>query len=175
MKVSLGTMIDKILKNLLKNICVILSITVALLMFIEVVARYVFTHAFRGLPEIYLLLVMWQYMIGAGLASANKSHLRIGIISKMIKSSQANSAYHIFIAGITLIISGFFLFWSFGLIQWAINRPQTTPILRMPWITSQASIMVASLLVAVYAFRDFLKSLKEFKFSKGNTLIEEED
>jgi TRAP-type C4-dicarboxylate transport system permease small subunit len=139
---------------------VILSISVAVLMVTEVAGRYLFTHAFRGLPEIYLLLVMWLYMLGAGLASANRSHLRIGILTQLIKTRRSRRIHRIVITGLTFIITCFFFWWALGLLRWAIERPQTTPILRLPWITSQASIMVAGILVTVYALRDFVVAFK---------------
>lgn len=56
--------IDCLLKKLLNISCFILSIAVTILMVTEIAARHFFEHAFRGLPEIYLLLVMWLYMLG---------------------------------------------------------------------------------------------------------------
>jgi len=151
---------DQGTRQTLRVVCVVLSIAVAVLMVTEITARYFFTHSFRGLPEIYLLLAMWLYMLGAGLASANNSHLRIGIVSHLLKNPRARYAHRLVVAGLTLVIACYFVWWALGLILWAFERPQTTPILRMPWLTSQASIMVAGLLVAVYAVRDFIKALK---------------
>ena len=148
-------------RQVLRVVCVLLSIAVAVLMVAEISARHLFTHAFRGLPEIYLLLAMWLYMLGAGLASANNSHLRIGILNYLIKTPRASYLHRLVISGLTLIISVFFVWWALGLILWAFERPQTTPILRMPWLTSQASIMVAGLLVAAYAVRDFIKAVRD--------------
>ena len=151
--------LDRGMRQVLRILCIFLSIAVAVSMVTEIIARYFFTHAFRGLPEIYLLLVMWLYMLGAGLASANSSHLRIGILDHVIKKPRANYIYRFVVATLTLIIAGYFVLWAVGLIRWALIRPQSTSILRMPWLTSQASIMVASLLVAAYAVRDFVKAL----------------
>ena len=151
--------LDGTARQTLRVVCIFLSVAVAVLMVTEIVARYFFTHAFRGLPEIYLLLVMWLYMLGAGLASANNSHLRIGIFNYLIKSPRGKHVYRLVVTTLTLIIAGFFVWWAVGLIRWAFIRPQTTPILRMPWLTSQASIMVAAILVGAYALRDFIKAL----------------
>ncbi len=152
--------LDQKTRRGLNVVCVILSVAVAVLMVTEVVGRYLFTRAFRGLPEIYLMLVMWLYMLGAGLASANDSHLRIGILDQFIQNPKARRAHRIVVTGLTLIITCFFVWWALGLIRWAFQRPQTTPILRLPWLTSQASIMAASLLVMIYSLRDFFAALK---------------
>jgi TRAP-type C4-dicarboxylate transport system permease small subunit len=152
--------LDMRVRRTLRVLCIILSIAVTVLMVAEIAARYFFTHAFRGLPEIYLLLVMWLYMLGAGLASANSSHLRIGIMGYLVKTPRAKYLYNLIVSGLCLVIAGYFIWWASGLIQWAFIRPQTTPILRMPWVTSQASIMVASLLVGIYALRDFVKAVR---------------
>lgn len=147
-------------RKTLRVVCVFLSIAVSVLMVTEIAARYFFTHAFRGLPEIYLLLVMWLYMLGAGLASANRSHLRIGILDQVIKSPKGRKIHQLVVTSLMLIISCYFVWWAIGLIRWALVRPQTTPILMLPWLTSQASILAASLLVWAYAVRDFIQALK---------------
>lgn len=163
--------LDKMTRKALRVVCVFLSIVVALLMITEIIARYFFSHAFRGLPEIYLLLVMWLYMLGAGLASANNSHLRIGILDHLIRSPRGRRLQKIVVTGLTLVITLYFIWWAIGLILWAFERPQTTPILLLPWLTSQASILVASLLVTAYALRDFIAALTGSKIQGPGTEI----
>ena len=161
--------IDNILKNLLNVSCFILSIAVTILMVTEIVARHLFEHGFRGLPEIYLLLVMWLYMLGASLASANRSHLRIGIMDQLITSTRAKQVYHLFLNAISLIIMLFFVRWGWGLVDWGIKRPQTTPILYLPWLISMLSIFVASILMALYSARDLFLSLADFILNRSKT------
>jgi TRAP-type C4-dicarboxylate transport system permease small subunit len=121
--------IESFFKKILNAACFLLSISVTILMVTEIVARHMFEHAFRGLPEIYLLLVMWLYMLGASLASANRSHLRIGILEQLLPSSAAKKVYDLIIAVLSLIIMLYFIRWSWGLVSWGLKRPQTTPIL----------------------------------------------
>lgn len=154
--------IDNILKKLLNVSCFILSISVTVLMVTEIVARYLFTYAFRGLPEIYLLLVMWLYMLGASLASANRSHLRISILDHFIKSPRTKQIYDFLLALISLVIMLFFVRWAWGLVDWGIKRPQTTPILYLPWVISMLSIFVASILMTLYGIRDLFLCLAAF-------------
>lgn len=147
--------IDVFLKKALKAACFILSVSVTVLMITEIAARHLFEHAFRGLPEIYLILVMWLYMLGACLASANKSHLRIGIFSQLIKGRKKR-IYDFILSVISLVIMCFFIRWAWGLVAWGIKRPQTTPILYLPWLSSMLSIFVASLTITGYGIRDFV-------------------
>lgn len=148
--------IDSIIKKILNVSCFVLSIAVTILMVTEIAARHLFEHAFRGLPEIYLLLVMWLYMLGASLASANRSHLRIGILDQFITSNRSRQIYDLMLAAITFIIMLFFIRWAWGLVAWGIKRPQTTPILYLPWLTSMLSIFVASILITLYGLRDLI-------------------
>ena len=152
--------IDIMLKKLLGMACFILSISVTVLMVAEIVARHLFEHAFRGLPEIYLLLVMWLYMLGAGLASANRSHLRIGIFNQVFTGLKKR-IYDIILSAVSLVIMFFFIRWAWGLVDWGIKRPQTTPILYLPWLSSMLSIFVASILVTGYGIRDLVTAILE--------------
>lgn len=154
------SVIDTLMKKILNTACVLLSISVTLLMIAEISARHLFEHAFRGLPEIYLLLVMWLYMLGASLASANRSHLRISILDMLITRPRTRQVYDLLITALTLIILLFFVRWAWGLVAWGIKRPQTTPILYLPWLSSMLSIFVASLLTTAYGIRDLVQAVR---------------
>jgi hypothetical protein len=45
-------------------------------------------------------------------------------------------------------------------VAWGIKRPQTTPILYLPWLSSMLSIFVASLLTTAYGIRDLVQAVK---------------
>ncbi len=149
-----------LLRNLLNISCFVLSIAVTILMVTEIAARHFFEHAFRGLPEIYLLLVMWLYMIGASLASANRSHLRITIVDQLISSDRGKRLYDLFVSVICFVLLLFFIRWAWGLVEWGIKRPQTTPILYLPWLSSMLSIFTASILMTLYGLRDLIVSAR---------------
>ena len=151
------------LRKFLNVSCVLLNITVTLLMVTEIVLRYVLNSSLRGLPEIYLLLVMWLYMLSTSMASANKSHLRIDIISSFIRSSRAENIYRLIISVLMCIISFYFVRWSYGLFHWGLIRPTTTPILNIPGLATQTSIFVASILVTGYSLRDLIQALIDIR------------
>lgn len=165
--------IDTLLKKILGGACVILSISVTVLMITEIAARHLFEHAFRGLPEIYLLLVMWLYMLGACLASANRSHLRIGILDQVI-TGRKKQVYDLILATISFVILCFFIRWAWGLVAWGIKRPQTTPILYLPWLASMLSIFVASITITGYGIRDIVVSVMALtkELTAGETVKE---
>jgi TRAP-type transport system small permease protein len=154
--------IDIFFKKLLHVSCFFLSIAVTVLMVTEITARYLFVHAFRGLPEIYLLLVLWLYMLGACLASANRSHLRISLLDHLIKSPRIKRFYDLFLGIVSLLIMLYFIRLAWGLVDWGIKRPQTTPILYLPLIIYMLSILVASILMTFYSARDFVLALAAF-------------
>ncbi len=153
---KIGDFIGLKMKSLLNGICIFLMIGVTILMLIEVVSRYIFSHSFQSLPEIYLILVMWLYMLGAPLASHNNSHLRIELFEKIIKSPAKLRLYHFVVSCVSLVILVFFVRWSYGLLEWAIRRPQTTDVLYIPWIYSQISIFVCSIMMFGYGVKDVI-------------------
>ncbi len=172
------TRFDRTLKNFLNVSCVLLSIAVTLLMVTEIVLRYVLNSSLRGLPEIYLLLVMWLYMLSTSMASANRSHLRIDIFSSMIRSSRFEPVYRLIISLVMLIIGLYFVRWAYGLFHWGLVRPSSTPILSIPGLATQSSIFVASLLVAGYSLRDVIRAgsdLLSRREKKARTASEESE
>lgn len=155
--------LDSLLRRSVRLSCFALSIVVTILMVIEIVARQLFEQSFRGLPEIYLILVMWLYMLGAVLASTNRTHLRISLLDQVITSPSARRIYDLTLATLSLFILMMFIRWAWGLIEWGVKRPQTTPILHLPSLSSMLSIFVCSILVTIYGIRDFYFAVAAFR------------
>ena len=167
---KVGGFISSKIKLLLNGICIFLLVSVTILMLIEVVSRYIFSHSFQSLPEIYLILVMWLYMLGAPLASHNNSHLRVGLLERVIKSPFKLGVYHFAVSCISLVIVMFFVRWAYGLVEWGIRRPQTTDVLYIPWIYSQISIFVCSILMFCYGVKDVIETFLKLRRKELATL-----
>lgn len=150
--------IDRILDWLLSAAVVLLSVAVTGAMLYEVLGRYVFSMSILGMQEIVLIGVMWLYMCGVSLASRRGEHLRIELLDHYLRGERAKAVQQFVVAVLTVVILAFVLRWAYGMVEWAMMRPRTTPALGLPWLASQISILGASVLLFIYGLRDVVKA-----------------
>ncbi len=152
---------DVALQRVIVPVIVFLSILVAGGLVLGIVMRSVFNQPMFGLEEIVLFSVMWLYMLGATLASRERSHLRADVAATYIKNPRYKRLVRILAALITLVVACAFVVWSFDLFLWGLAKGQSTPVFQLPMVISQASLIFASILIMFYAVRDLINDFNE--------------
>ncbi|APX18091.1 hypothetical protein BWR17_19620 (plasmid) [Phaeobacter inhibens] len=150
---------DGILTAVAKPVVFVLGIVIAVAFAGGVFFRTLVGSPVFGLEEIVLLSVMWFYLIGAGLASSERSHLSADFIPLIFPNKKIVRSIALLATLISLVLSVFVLVWSLNLFQWGVSRGQATSVFRIPWFVSQFSLVVGSVLFIVYLTRDFLHDL----------------
>ena len=87
-----------------KTIMIIASIGVVLLIFISVIARYIFEKNFAGMEELVVLVAFWIYFIGGTYGSYEGSHITADILSVFVKGEKASTVIALIRDFITTII-----------------------------------------------------------------------
>ncbi|MFV0243625.1 MAG: TRAP transporter small permease [Qingshengfaniella sp.] len=144
-------MIEKaIIAFSLLNLVGLLGLTLYL-----VIARYLLDRSAAGASEVVLICAVQLYMSGSLLASMRGEHLRINLFGP----TEAGRFRAILIAGVMLIVSLFFCWWSYRMLTWGLVRPQVTPSLGLPLWLPQSSIMVCSIGSVIVALKDLHRGL----------------
>ncbi|GAB5469426.1 MAG: TRAP transporter small permease [Rhodospirillales bacterium] len=142
----------------LSVVAIATSALVTALMVFLVVARYLLGLSVVGLHELILLFAIQLYMVGALIASQRGTHLTVDWLSQRFHEGRAASWHKLLVAGLTLIVTLFFVVWAYWMLSWGLKRPQTTPALGIPLVWSQAAIMVGALGCSAFALRDLLRA-----------------
>lgn len=164
---TLMVSIDKFLMLIIKPVVVVISFLVAVFLAYGIFARAVMGKPVFGLEELVLLGAMWLYMLGAVLASRDRSHLTADFIEVMFKNPKTIQTFRIVAALISLVMAIFFASWSYDLLYWAVVKGQSSTVLKMPWYLSQSSLFVASILFIFYQLRDVLNDINSFRSCSG--------
>ena len=151
---------DRIAERFLPPIVVVFSLIVAVGMVTGIVARSVFRQPLLGLEELILFTVMWLYMLGAALASREKSHLSADFLSEYMQAGKARRLVQMLAKLLAMLAVLAFVFWSFDLVHWGFTMEQSTPVIKLPYYLAQSSIFIAALIMAIYALRDLLLFLE---------------
>ncbi|MGB1239662.1 MAG: TRAP transporter small permease [Pseudomonadales bacterium] len=151
--------VDKLAILCIKPVIVFLSLLIAGGFSAGVFMRSVLDAPMFGLEEVILFSVMWLYMLGAVLASQERTHLSADFVSVLTKRPQIRTACRALASVISLAMALFFVSWSYDLLVWGLKKQQTTPVFQIPMFISQGSLFVASLFFVLYLTRDLLSDL----------------
>lgn len=154
--VDLFVFIDNTIAFVMKTVVTLMGIFVSFAIVIGIVARSLLGMPIFGLEELVLMAAMWLYMLGAALASRERSHLSADFIQVFSKNEVFRNAMSCFSSTLSLVLAIFFVVWSYSLFSWGVERGQVTPVFRIPQYVAQGSLFVASILLFVYALRDLV-------------------
>lgn len=142
--------LDKALAYPQKLLLILVTIIVVCTVSIEVVARYLFQAPIWGMEEITGHTAVWLYMIGASYGTYDRSHIMAEFIHLIVKNQRILDIFRILAASISVVICSFMTTWSYKYVNWSLTRHETTPALHLPTVYFQISILISSLLMALY-------------------------
>ena len=155
--------IEKTIEAVLSAIAIITSVMVVGLMVFLVIARYLLGLSIVGLHELILLFTLQLYMVGALIAAQRKTQVTVDWLSQRFAGGGAGEWHNAIVAAITLSATVFFIVWAYWMLDWGIQRPQTTAALGLPLWLSQASIVFCAVGCAGFALRDLVQAITKLR------------
>lgn len=161
-------LLDSMVVRIISPILVLIGLSVALMLTVGIFSRAVMGTPVFGLEEIMLIAIMWFYMLGASLASRERSHLSADFIKVISSNPKVWRAASLIATVISLGVAVMFVYWSWDLFFFGWQRSQSTPVFSIPWWVSQSSLLVASVLFVVYLVRDLIQEIRGDDVAPGN-------
>ena len=140
---------------------------VTVLVFVEVMLRYVFASPLFGVEELVVLIAMWLYFLGASYGAYERSHIKADIIHLWFKTPRSFAGVNAVTGLITVVMCIIMVSWTYPYILWSIKKGGTTQALLLPTVYSQIAILVSAVLMTFYFFVEFLDYLRQ-SFSKDS-------
>ncbi len=140
MEQSLSTQVprSKILDSILNTHQVILFIAgsiVAILIFAQVVMRYVFNMSVYGMEELAVFFAFWVYFIGLAYTSWDNYHISADLVPLLTKNKNTLKFFKVFTKGASAIIAGFMSYLASIQVIWFFQKHASTVELGIPlWI-----------------------------------------
>lgn len=160
--------IDALVVRIINPVLVIVGLAVALMLAVGIFSRSVLGKPVFGLEEVMLLSVMWFYMLGAALASRERSHLSADFVQVLSSNPKVWRAASLVSTIISLGVAVMFVTWAWDLFAFGLERGQTTAVFAIPWWVSQVSLVVASIAFVIYLIRDLILELAGARITSGD-------
>lgn len=152
--------LDNAIVIFMKAAVTLLGVFVSFAMVIGIASRSLLSTPVFGLEELVLMAAMWLYVLGAALASRERSHLSADFIQAFSKNQSLNNITRFIADAISLVIAVLFVTWSYSLFAWGFEKGQVTPVFGIPRYLSQGSLFFASILLMIYTLRDLINDTR---------------
>lgn len=132
-------------------VLIVTSLFIALLMFIQVMLRYVFFAPLMGIEEVLPLAAFWLYFIGASYASHTRTHIRAEVVDVMLRKDSALRAVRFSASIITVAVGLVFVGLAFQFVLYSLRTGRFSATLFIPTVYSETAILVGLVLMVLYS------------------------
>ena len=158
---KIGLMIWNGLVSFQKWFIFIAGCAVSILVFIEVMLRYVFGSPLFGVEEMVCLIGVWLYFLGASYGAYERSHIKAELVHLFLKTPRSTAMINAISAFITLILSVVMVTWSYPYFIWGLTKGETSQALLLPMVLSQSAIFFGALLMSFYFLAELIDHILE--------------
>lgn len=133
-----------------RALLVISASFITLLVFSEVILRYILQLPLMEVEEIATLVAFWMYFIGASYGTYERSHISAEIIHVFVKNPQHMAAVRFVRSAMSLALAAILTYWAYTYFAWGIERRELSRVLLLPMVYSQSSMFFGSALMTFY-------------------------
>lgn len=158
--------VKKFLKYLVRiqnRITVGIMIVIPLMVFVQVLLRYVFKAPLMGIEELLLFPTIWLYMLGGAMASEKRSHITCGILILYIKTQKGMDIFNIIKAFFASLVSIWLSYWGFWYFAYSLRMWKTSDLLYVPMFFGESALFIGLLLMTFYAFYELYERVINFR------------
>lgn len=143
-----------------------LAFTVVLV-FIQVIMRYVFNQSISWSEELCRYIFIWQIWLGASLAFKNKQHIAIEMVSDKL-NGKAKILYQMIGNIITFAFNLFLTIYGFNLVTTMYTRGTVSSGMRIPLYFVYLAVPISSFVILVRLFGHILAQVKGLMNQEGS-------
>lgn len=152
----------RIIKYLIKiqnRITVSIMMIIPVMVFIQVLLRYVFKAPLMGIEELLLFPTIWLYMLGGAMASENREHISCGILSLYIKTERGMEIFNTMKAFVASAVSIWLTYWAFWYFIYSLKMWKLSDLLYVPMFFGESAIFIGLLLMTFYSIHELYERI----------------
>jgi len=142
----------------LEVLVVLLLIVMTVLMFSQVLGRYIFKNGLFWAEELSRFSMVFLVYLGAALASKYHDHISVTLLDELLAKSKNKLALKIYRTVIALITLSFlFIVTIIGMKVLPMVNAQTSPNMEIPMSVAYASIPIGTILMMLYIVLEIIR------------------
>ena len=150
----------------------VLLLGIAILVFVQVILRYVLHHPLMGIEELLLFPTIWLFMLGSAHSSLERTQIKAQVIEIFLKSHISIKTSRIIMGVISLVINCWLTYWAYQYFLYSIRVHKLSATLYIPLVYAESAVLLGFLLMCIYIFVEtidyIIKPLSEFELNSNN-------
>ena len=142
--------IEAVFERLLFIFIIAFGLCLAVLMFVQVVLRYVFASPFVGIEELSLLFGAWFYFLGVAYVTRNGEHIHGGILTMVTTSRNAIRVVRLLMTLLGIAACVVFGYYAIKYALFEIRTGRLSSYMRWPKGWWSASLIVGFSATGIY-------------------------
>lgn len=142
--------IEAVFERFLYFFIIVFGLLLGVLMFAQVVLRYVFASPFVGIEELSLLFGAWFYFLGIAHVTRNGEHIHGGILTLVVKSQNAVRWVRLVMTVLGILACVVFGYFAIRYALFEIQTGRLSSYMRWPKGWWSASMIVGFTATAIY-------------------------
>jgi len=144
---------------------------ITILVFIEVILRYVLHHPLMGIEELLLFPTIWLFFLGSANASLERSQIKAQVIDIFLKSPMTVKVFRIIMGFASLAIDCWLTYWAYAYFLYSIRVHKLSSTLYIPLVYAESAVFIGFFLMGIYIFIEtidyIIKPSFEFKLNSN--------
>ena len=124
--------VEAIFERLLYGFIIVFGLCLAVLMFTQVLLRYVFASPFVGIEELSLLFGAWFYFLGVAYVTRNGEHIHGGILTMVVKKQNTVRAVRLLMTLLSIAACAVFGYYAIKYALFEIGTGRLSSYMRWP-------------------------------------------
>ncbi|MFP4482651.1 MAG: TRAP transporter small permease [Thermovirgaceae bacterium] len=141
----------------------VLMFGVTILVFAQVVMRYVLRMPLMGIEELTLFPAIWLYLLGGANASMERKHIECNVLSVYITSPFVLRILDVAKSLISLGVCLWLTYWAFEYYQYSLRVWKTSNLLSIPLFFGESALFISLVLMVFYTVVELADHLLRFK------------
>ena len=155
--------IEAVFERLLRVFIIAFGLCLAVLMFVQVLLRYVFASPFVGIEELSLLFGAWFYFLGLAYVTRNGEHIHGGILTMVTTNRNAVRLVRFIMTLLGIAACAVFGYYAIKYALFEIRTGRLSSYMRWPKGWWSASLIIGFSATALYMVLQAINQLVDLR------------
>lgn len=134
---------------------------VTVLIFYQVLMRYVFKTPVMGLDEILIFPTLWLYFLGSVNASREDTQIKANVLDIFMKTDRSKQIVRIIADIMGVVVSCWLMTWAWDYFKYAKRIWKESPTLYIPTFWAECAFFVGLVLMTIFGLWHLYKNIKQ--------------
>lgn len=141
----------------------VLMVAIAVMVFVQVLLRYVFKAPLMGIEEMLLFPTVWLYFIGGMNASLERSQIVARVLEVFVKKDKTVFLIRTIASVLSFGVAVWLTYWGWDFLKYSLRVDKVSPTLYIPTIYADALVFVGILFMTIYTLLEVFHNYAIFQ------------